>query len=402
MTTAGLAWGNLIQRPWRTAILVVCIACLVGMQLAATIIDHASRQGLKLGLQRLGADLVAVPRQLDSTLVQAYMTGKAAVFYMPGLFEQRIQDLEFVKQTSPQLYIESLSNAACCSSWNVFLIGFDPQTDFTVRPWLNKHRDIQLGPADILVGAAIQSFPGMAYKFYGQTFTVAGTLDSIGMGLDYSVFIPMAGVKRMIAESGTKAEKRLNIAPDQISAVLIKLKSEGFGGLPGWKAAYEIERLIPEITIIRPSDITIKVQNNLSGTLKTLTVASFAIWPMTVLLVGLVFMMVVHERQREIGLMRAMGSTRLFIFRMIQIEALMISTLGAVLGLIVSSGIVISFERMIALKLEIPFTIPGNFELLGIAAFSFGLAVITGILAAMIPALRVSAMEPYEAIRRAG
>jgi ABC-type antimicrobial peptide transport system permease subunit len=97
-----------------------------------------------------------------------------------------------------------------------------------------------------------------------------------------------------------------------------------------------------------------------------------------------------------------MGSTRLFIFRMIQIEALMISSLGAILGLIVSTGIVISFERMIALKLEIPFTIPGNLELLGIAGLSFGLAVITGILAAMIPALRVSAMEPYEAIRRAG
>lgn len=402
MTITGLAWGNLIKRPWRTAILAVCIACLVGMELAAAIIDHAGRQGLKLGLERLGADLVAVPRQLDSSLVQAYMTGKAAVFYMPASVEQRIRNLDFVRQTSPQLYIESLSNAACCSTWNAFLIGFDPKTDFTVRPWLSRHRDIQLRPSDILVGAAIQSFPGMEFKFYGQKFRVAGVLDPSGMGLDYSVFIPIDGVKRMIEESGTKAVKRLDIAPDQTSAILIKLKPEMLGGLPGWKAAYEIERRIPEITIIRPADITIKAQNNIAGTLKTLTMASFAIWPMTVLLVGLVFMMAVRERQREIGLMRAMGATRLFVFRMIQTEALIISALGAAAGLAVSTGIVFGFERMIAIKLEIPFSVPGIFELLGMAGLSFGLAVFTGILAAMIPALKVSAMEPYEAIRRAG
>jgi putative ABC transport system permease protein len=402
MTTASLALGNLIKRPWRTAILVVCIACLVGMQMAATIIERASRQGLKLGLERLGADLVAVPRQLDSNLVQAYMTGKAAVFYMPSSIEQRIRNLDFVKQTSPQLYIESLSNAACCSTWNVFLIGFDPKTDFTVRPWLSRHRDIQLGPSDILVGAAIQSPPGKTFKFYGQIFSVAGSLDASGMGLDYSVFIPIEGVKRMIAESGIKAVKRLDIAPDQTSAIMIKLKPEIFGGLPGWKAAYEIESRVPEVTIIQPADITVKVQNNMAATLKTLTMASFAIWPMTVLLVGLVFMMAVKERQREIGLMRALGSTRLFIFRMIQIEALMISVMGAALGLIVSTGIVIGFERMIALRLEIPFAVPGVFEILGIACLSLGLAVVTGILAAMIPALKVSVMEPYEAIRRAG
>lgn len=402
MSSVGLAWGNLVQRPWRTVILMLCIASLVGMQLAATLIEQSSRQGLKLGLQRLGADLVAVPRQLDSSLVQAYITGKAAVFYMPAGVEQRIQRLAFVKQTSPQLYIKSLTNASCCSTWNVFLIGFDPHTDFTVRPWLSRHQDIRLRPNDILVGAGIQSFPGMAFRFYGQTFAVAGTLDPSGMGLDYSIFIPIPAVKRMIAESGTKAEKRLEIAPDSISAVLIQLKPEGDGGLPGWKAAYEIERQVPEITIVHPADITLKVQKNLAGALRTLTMASFAIWPMTALLIGLVFMMAARERQREIGLMRAMGATRLFVFNLIQLEALIISIAGALLGLAVSAGIIIAFERMIALQLEIPFAIPGAFTLLQLAGISVGLAVLTGIVAALIPAWRVSAMEPYEAIRRAG
>ncbi len=61
----------------------------------------------------------------------------------------------------------------------------------------------------------------------------------------------------------------------------IKLKSEKEGGLPFWKAAYEIEMAIPEISIIQPDDLVTKVETNLSGTLGTMKFASFIIWPVT-------------------------------------------------------------------------------------------------------------------------
>lgn len=397
---SGLAWKNIARRPWRNAILTACMASLVGLLVAATLIEGASSKGLKLGIDRLGADLVAVPRNLDTRLVQSYMTGEAAIFYMAADIEKKIKEFPFIERTSPQLYIKSLTGAACCSSWNVFLIGFDQNTDFTIKPWLTKHQGRQLGENDILVGAGVQSFPGMVIKFYGQEFKVAGTLDPGGMGLDTSIFIPIEAARRMIIESKKKASKPLNIQTNQISAILIKLKDVNDGGLPGWKASYELQKALPEISIIEPADITIKAQKNLAGTLKTIYAASYAVWPMTALLIGLVFFMAVKEQQRELGLLRAMGATRLDIFKMIHIEALIISATGALAGIFISAGLVILFQSLISLMLEVPFSFPSSWELLIIAASAIGLAIITGAVAAMLPAAMSCMMEPYEAIRK--
>jgi putative ABC transport system permease protein len=373
---------------------------VVGMQVAASLIDRASRNGLELGIRRLGADLVAVPRGLENSLINTYITGNAALFYMDRALEQQISHLDWVERTSPQLFIKSLSNAQCCSAWNVFLIAFEPETDFTVKPWLSGNRNRKLRANEILVGAAINASPGSEIRFFGQKFTVAGTLDPSSMGLDTTIFIPMQGAVRMIQESGEKAEKALIIRPDQISAILIKLKPESRGGLPVWKAAYEIEKAIPEVSVIQPSDMMLKVQKNLTGILRTLHTAGYAIWPVTALLIGLVFALAANERKSEIGLLRAIGATRSFIFLMIIGEALFISALGALTGIAVSSGLVLGFSRLIALSLEIPFNAPDFSELLFFDTLALFLALLTGAVSAAIPAYQSSAMEPYEAIRR--
>ena len=121
---------------------------------------------------------------------------------------------------------------------------------------------------------------------------------------------------------------------------------------------------------------------------------------MTALLIGLVFFMAVKEQQRELGLLRAMGATRLDIFKMIHIEALIISATGALAGIFISAGLVILFQSLISLMLEVPFSFPSSWELLIIAASAIGLAIITGAVAAMLPAAMSCMMEPYEAIRK--
>jgi putative ABC transport system permease protein len=391
---------DLIRRPVRNGILVLCVAAVVGMQVAAALIDRASRHGLEIGIERLGADLVAVPRGLSGELMRSYMTGDAALFYMDRALSKKIADFDFVERVSEQVYIKSLSGASCCSAWNVFLIGFDPKTDFTVRPWLKRHKGIELGPDQVLVGAAFDVDPGQALKFYGREFKVAGILDPTGMGLDTTVFIPNDTAYLMAEESVTRAEKPLEIKRDQVSAVLIKLKPEDQGGAPAYRAAYDLEMAIPEISVIQRDDLLIKVQKNLSDTLGALRSASYAVWPVTALLIGLVFAMAAHERMREIGLLRAMGATRVFVFRMILIEALMVAGCGMAIGLAASVGLVAGFSRLISMKLEVPFYWPAAESMAFIMIAASALALLTGVIAAMVPAVQSSLMEPYEAIRR--
>ncbi len=391
---------NLLRRPFRNTILVICVAAVVGMQVAAALLDRASRHGLELGIKRLGADLVAVPRGLSEELLNSYMTGEAEVFYMERALKEKIMEFDFIEGTSAQVFIKSLTGASCCSAWNVFLIGFEPRTDFTIRPWLAEQRDIILGPDDVLAGAAMGLEAGSTIRFYGHEFKVAGVLDPTGAGLDTTVFIPMDTAYLMARESAAKAEKKLDITPDRISSVLIRLKPQDRGGLPEYRAAYELEMAIPEISVIQPDDLTVKVQKNLFGTLGKLRSASYAVWPFTALLIGLVFAMAANERRREIGILRAMGAKRFFVFRMIILESLLIAGTGTIIGLVLSVGLEAAFSRLIALKLEVPFYWPGTGELATLLLIAMVLALLTGALAAFIPALRSSCMEPYEAIRR--
>ncbi len=386
---------NLGRRPLRTAILVVCVAAVVGMQVAAALLDISSRKGIERGLERLGADLVVVPRGFEDSMLESLMSGQVAPFYMDAAIEEEIATLHFVEKTTTQLFIQSLTGASCCSMWSVFLIGFESESDFAVRPWLSRNARPTLQKGDILVGAAIDAEQGEELKFYGRQFRVAGVLDPSGTGLDTTIFIPLSTMRSMADESSS-----LKISKRDISAVLVKLKSNFRRGLPTLRAAKEIENLRPDVGVILPDDMLLKTRHNLSGTLSALRSASFAIWPVTVLLIGLVFTMSTTERQREIGLLRAMGATPSYVFHMIVLEALVITAVGTVLGLTLTSGIIVGFSEVIALELAIPFYWPHTGDLVGIYGLASVLSLFSGTLAALYPAVMASRQEPYEAIRR--
>lgn len=391
---------HLRRRLFRGAVLATCAAAVVALQVAAALLDRASRRGLELAKERLGADLVAVPRGLSEDLANAYLSGRPALFYMDRGLEQKISGRPFVARTSPQVFVKSLSQASCCTAWNVFLIGFDPATDFTVRPWLEQHADHRLGPDEVLAGAALDLAPGAAIKFFGHEFTVAGVLAASGSGLDSTVFIPMGAVYRMAQESSVKAQKPLALSPGQISAVSIKLKPESQGGLPAYRAAFELEQALPEISILQPDELSVRASKNLSAALRGLRGSAYAVWPIAALLCGLIFGLAANERQREIGILRGLGAPRSFIFRLILFEALVLAGVGAVAGAVIATVLVRMFSRLIAVSLEVPFSWPTASELFFFFLTALGLALITGALAAVYPAARAAGMEPYEAIRR--
>jgi putative ABC transport system permease protein len=102
----------------------------------------------------------------------------------------------------------------------------------------------------------------------------------------------------------------------------------------------------------------------------------------------------VIERTREIGMMRAVGAKRRQIRRMIVAESLLLCLMGIALGIV--SGIMLSYVMNGVLEfagLRIPYDFPGIGVLTAIAA-----GLITGILAALIPARRASDLEIVSAL----
>ncbi|HVH11244.1 MAG TPA: ABC transporter permease [Gemmatimonadales bacterium] len=103
---------------------------------------------------------------------------------------------------------------------------------------------------------------------------------------------------------------------------------------------------------------------------------------------------VVRERTREIGIRRAVGATRVDILRQFFTEALLIVSLGAALGLLLSFGLVVALgglpiKEFVGVPTISPAVLVATLVLLAAVAFAAGL----------MPARRAAALDPVEALR---
>jgi putative ABC transport system permease protein len=107
--------------------------------------------------------------------------------------------------------------------------------------------------------------------------------------------------------------------------------------------------------------------------------------------------MTVLERTRELGMLRALGSTRTMIARSVILEAMLLGALGSLLGLLfgygMAKGLVYLFGK--AYLFEITTLILSPFAL--VSAIVVGIAVT--VVAALYPSMKAGRVSPVEAMR---
>jgi putative ABC transport system permease protein len=160
-----------------------------------------------------------------------------------------------------------------------------------------------------------------------------------------------------------------------------------------------IRASVPGTSVITSHYLASQVSDQLSGTIGSLQFTALAVTVVSIPLVATVSSMVANERKREIGLLRTMGATKKFVFSSILVEALILATIGALVGLAASAFIVVVFQNLIVTSLGIPFLWPS----FGVLAVQVGIIALVAIgiggLAATYPALKASRTDPYDAIR---
>ncbi|MGW4023658.1 ABC transporter permease [Streptomyces sp. NPDC005009] len=113
------------------------------------------------------------------------------------------------------------------------------------------------------------------------------------------------------------------------------------------------------------------------------------------------FSMLVAQRTREIGLMRAIGSSRKQVNRSVLVEALLLGVFGSVLGVGAGVGLAVGLMKLMGMMgmdlstddLTVAWTTPALGLLLG---------VVVTVLAAYLPARRAGKISPMAALRDAG
>ncbi len=120
---------------------------------------------------------------------------------------------------------------------------------------------------------------------------------------------------------------------------------------------------------------------------------------MVVVVLGIASVLVVSvvQKQREIGILRAMGATRAQILRLFLVQGAVVGALGSVLGIALAAGMIWLFTRFVRSADGLPL-----FDISLAPALAVQVAVICtvcSVLAAIAPARRAAAMDPAQAIR---
>lgn len=396
MNLARLAWKNLAGSAFRSTVVFLCAMVVAGFALATVLLIHGAQQSLHLALERLGADIVVVPDGAQAEVESALLMGRPTEALMPAEAVAKIAARPGVAAASPQLYLASLDNATCCAVSRMFMVVYDPQSDFTVTPWLKERLGYQLGLGQAVGGTYVFIPKGEEnIRLYGYHLSLKGNLEPTGTALDQTIFMTMETARDMARISQTMATRRLDVPEGGVSAALVKLAP----GADRTAVAVDILQNVPGVAPIQSMNLFQAFRRQITGLMQGMLAVLGTTLCLSLLLIGLVFSMAANERRREIAVLRALGATRGAVSASLLLEAVILALAGACVGIGLASLAIFLFRNLIVRSLAMPFLFPSLPSLALLVAGGLAVALGGVTLAALLPAVRISRQEPALAMR---
>ena len=369
---------------------------MTGFLLATTLIIAGARYSLDSGLERLGADILVVPEGAEIKIETALLMGKPVDVWMPRENIQKVANIPGVEAVSPQIYLASMFDSPCCAVSEMFIVVYDPETDFTIAPWLEKNIGRSLAKGEVIGGDYIFVPDGSQFiRLYGYDTDLVGNLEPTGTGMDQTLFMTLDTALEMAESSKTTALMTLNIDPNAISTIMVKVAPE----VNPHRVAVQIRNDTDGMVPMESPNLFGTFRNQMNGLLWGFFAITVIVWVVTMILIGILFSTVANERRREMAVLRAVGATRNFIFRSVLTEASLLGLGGAVIGIAVAASSLYIFKDLIAGSLKMPFLFPSIPSFISLFSAGVALAIVSIALSALIPALRLSRQELAIAMR---
>ncbi len=366
------------------------------MVLTTVVISRGGQESLRLARERLGADVVVVPRGSVTGVEGALLLGNATNTYMPRSVVDKVRAVPGVAQASPQLYLTSMANSSCCSVSLMFMFAFDPVTDVTIEPWLKDKlgHDLQLGQA---VGGADVFVPDGddKIKLYGYQFDLVGKLERTGTNLDQTLFMTYPTAYAMQEVSQTEAKMALPPLVDTVSSVMVKVRP----GEDRATVAKAIGDAIPQVDAVPAVQMFSSYGDQISGVLRTLVVIVVLTVVLSLTLMAVIFWMSVNERSRQIGVLRALGATQRYVLLSYMTEAGILALAGGLAGVVLSAVVIFFFHDLLVSALGFTILLPSIASLVLLVVVGLLVALAVAAAAAFVPALRASRQEPAVSMR---
>jgi len=148
----------------------------------------------------------------------------------------------------------------------------------------------------------------------------------------------------------------------------------------------------------RPSDLAASLSSETEGFRSTLLLVAAVVLFAGAFLIFNTLSMTVGERSREVGLLRAAGTTRSQVMSFVLLQALALGVLGSVIG--VALGVGLAALTLAWVSSTGPVTLGAPDISAGLALIALAIGIMVTIAASLEPAWRAGRISPVEALRR--
>jgi len=394
---AKLPLKNIISYKKRTIGLILILVILTMSLFGGSIFIKSLNNGLDSLNERLGADIIVLPKDAESEvdLQNLLLQGTPGYFYMDKSILNDLESIEGVDRISAQYFLVS-ANADCCSV-KVQIIGFDEETDFTIKPWLHESYQGVLKDNEIIVGSMLSTKVGHTLKLYGKEFLVVGKLEKTGTGLDTAVYTTGDTVKTLIEAAEDKGISILSKqSPDDvISSVYIDVKD-----------GYDIDTIVSDINLNNSEVKAVRARTMMTSTSDRLGIISSAIsffvkiiWAFAAIILIAAFYIITGERKKEFAALRVIGVSRKKLGLLVMSEAIIIGIIGSVFGIIITGAFMYSFSVLIGTRLDLPYLLPGVITTTYYILVTFISVVLLGTISGLISAYRAVSVDTARILR---
>jgi len=387
MSFLELAIKNLTRHKIRNCLTLIGIISAVTALYAILSFNKSFMRNLYVELNKTGIHFMVVPAGCPHEVASLVLHGSVIPKFLPETIESAIREKlgEGIEVISPIL-VYQLPNI---SKQRIDLIyGIEMENIKNLKPWWTIKGRLPEKNDEILVGYEIAEHDnlktGQLYSLDNHgSYKVVGIIEKTSSKDDAFVFLPLKEAQRLLNK-----EKA-------ITAIGIKLKEVSkINDIVDY-----LSKEIPGIQIVTINQILMSIASlAASARILSLSIVTIAILISTISVLN-VFLMTLFERTQEIGMMRAIGASKSHVFRIIIEEAIMLTTIGGLTGILISLVLSSTIERFV--KSFMPYVPQGKMivfdPLLAISCFIF--TIFLGILAGFYPAYRAMKVSPIEAIK---